>query len=378
MRNTNKLACWMIAGVVAIGAGGLVGCAGEEQAPTRPEVTELKDGLTVLTEKPEWGISAAYKEGGSAIYLETRVGALKPEAYRKAFPDEPANEMDMRVVDAEGRSFIVVKGGDSFIDPTWEADIQKNRKPSKAHLAHRDNDFRMAEKAAGELVKTHGAPDFAPHVYHLTNLNTFLPARNPMLLARVQELNTKLRPEVSITKVGTEQGYNANNYYNWWYGDLYSKSIFLGVAHHSATAARNFGWNDATGSSALDEQYINCNHGTCAGNMGFNGSNNTGWIAGYRDLAGSGYTSEGSGSTGAVYGSCRTGYNWNTPPGHDCNDDSAYQLWQIRNQSAGGGSWNTSGDGWNFQWTGDSNGHWFACDCSHTGKCNDWSVPSIP
>ncbi|MGZ3455428.1 MAG: hypothetical protein ACXVEF_37835 [Polyangiales bacterium] len=377
MRNSNKLACWLIAGVVAVGAGGLIGCAGEEQTATRPEVADLKDGLTVLTAKPEWGITAAYKEAGRAIYIETRVGAPKPEAYRQAFPDEPANEMDMRVVDSDGRSFIIIKGGDTFVDPTWEADIVKNRKPSKAHLAHRDADFSLAEKAAGELVKAHGAPDFAPHVYHFTQLNAYLPARNPMLMERVQELNTKLRPEVTLTKTDVTQGYNANNNYNWWYGDLYSKSLYI-IANHSATAARNYGWNDATGTSVLDEQIINCNHGTCAGSMSYRASNNTGWIAGYRDLGSSGYSGEAITVNTGVWGSCRTGYNWNTPPGHDCNDDSAYQLWQIRNQSPGGGAWDTTGNGSSFQWRGDANGHWFACDCSQTGKCNDWSVPSVP
>jgi hypothetical protein len=308
------------------------------------------------------------------VFVETRVGELKPEAYRKAFPDEPEREMDMRVVDTEGRTFFVIKGGDDFADPTWEKDIMDHAKPGQAHLDHRAADYALMEEAADELAKAESAPEFAPHVFHLKSVSGFVPARNDIVKAHLTELNDIKRPEIMLKNTATP--YSGADDYNYMYADTTSKSIFLGVANHSATTGRNFGWK-TTGTAVLDETWINCNHGTCSNNMSFRHSAESGWIAGYKSL-GSFFSRETSTTTGGVWGSCGTGYNWNTPPGHDCNDDSAYQMWQVRYASPGSSTtYGAGGDRWRFHVI-DSSGNWFACDCSYTGRCNDWSVPKKP
>jgi hypothetical protein len=97
-------------------------------------------------------------------------------------------------------------------------------------------------------------------------------------------------------------------------------------------------------------------------------------------------TGEASGSTGTVSGGCRTNYSWDSGGwDHLCNDDSAYELWQIKNGSGGDGNqWSTNGNGYSFIYNGagtGGDGSWvnYACQCNANNGCNnDWSRPICP
>ena len=124
----------MAAGVLVAGCtlGSLVGCSSNAStASSRPTAAQLKEGLNILEMRdPSLGLSAAYMQNGRVVYIETRVGSLKPEVYRNDAPDEPANEMDMRVVDQNNYTFYAVRGGDNYADPSWSADIVRSYTPT--------------------------------------------------------------------------------------------------------------------------------------------------------------------------------------------------------------------------------------------------------
>lgn len=349
-------------GAMSLSAGvGLVACSGGPGTPAasstaRPSPGALAEGLTIIDAKPEWGVNAAFKQGGRVVYFESRVGPLKPQLYREQFPNEPQYEMDARFVDAKGGTFILQVGGDVMMDPAWAKDIAT----SSTHPADRDLDFQAARSAAGALA-TNLPKEFAEHIVHAKNLTLTLPSERPELQAKAATI-TKLLP--------TEAAYDSSCQYNWWEGDLYYKTIYF-VANHSATIE----WNYSNCTSSWDEEVVNCNHGTCAtdSSMSYTCYSNpsVGWVGGYTDVNSLSY--EHSTSIGSVTGSCNSGYNWDTPPGHECNEDSAFQLNEVksasRNTSYGGTS--------NFNWT-DGNGHNYACNCG-SGQCSgDWKHPACP
>lgn len=365
----NLLIVVAAAGMMAVSGGALMACSqgGTPSTQTRPAAADLKDGITVLHSGPS-GMDAAFKANGRVVYFQTRVGTLKPEVYRNEFPDEPMYEMDARFVDQEGRTFKLQIGGDRLIDPTWADDIAKGRLLGPAPKALREADFLLSRDAGNALKAMGLAPEHGDHVYHVANLAQHVPMEIEKLKLRAEELRSvKVAPEIPAG----ETGYNASCYWNWWEGDLYSKSIFLGIAKHSAT----IGFNYSNCTSTWDETVVSCNHGTCANssNMSYQCYSNpsAGWIGGNVDVAR--LSIEISGSTGTVSGACGSGYNWNTSPGHDCNDDSAYFLNQIKSGTPGNSNY---GGAYNFSWT-DRNGNWFACNPS-SGSPNDWSQPACP
>jgi hypothetical protein len=83
---------------------------------------------------------------------------------------------------------------------------------------------------------------------------------------------------------------------------------------------------------------------------------------------------------------CRTGYSWNRGSyDYLCNDDSAYELCQIKNGSQRDGNQrNQNGNAYSFLYNGPAtggDGSWvnYACNCGANNSCNnDWSRPICP
>jgi hypothetical protein len=265
----------------------------------------------------------------------------------------------------------------------------------------RELDFRMAREAAGTFGATATTRGLDAHSVHFVNMGRIIPSESAHLAMK----------EAAILKTlpVSEPAYGncTDTYGNWQEADLYGKCIYACVGHHSSTWLWNY--NHCTGT--WDQNIATCNHGSCANDssMGFNpggastGYTNSGWNGNY-DLvtnfyageqsesnshnggsrAGNGSSESGnvdlsSGASGQGAGvGCTSGYNWNTPPGHECNDDSSYQMWQVHD---GTGYWkgNTSlGNGSTFCYMSGSHGN--ACNCS--SSCNscsgDWGYPDIP
>ena len=96
-------------------------------------------------------------------------------------------------------------------------------------------------------------------------------------------------------------------------------------------------------------------------------------------------SAEANGTT-SIGGGCLTSYSWDSGGyNHLCNDDSAYELWQVKNGNSGNGnSYNTNGNGNTFMYNGPGTGGDgtsvnYACTCAYNNGCNnDWSRPICP
>jgi hypothetical protein len=356
---------------ILIALGALVGCT-ESSTTSRPPIEELKPGLNLIdASDPTWGMTAAFVKDGRVVYFEQRVGALKPQVYRDTEPGEPANEIDMRFVDQNGITFYVQRGGDDYVDPTWHDDINAAFANAVAP-DDRIKDFELAREAATQIPKILPA-EFGALAYHA---NAFAqrptPENDPLLIGRIDEIEAR-RPA-------------DDPYYDWnggsasWYlqGDLYDKKVcyvWVCVARHSAIAM-----NAYNGTWAL--VVAGCNHGSCPGSskLTYRCSSNSGvWR--------SGITLTGEHNSGSsVAAGCRSGYSWNSGGNnHLCNDDTAYELWQIKNGNVGNNAvLGTGGGNYSFTYTGagtGGDGSWvnYACTCSNNNGCNnDWSRPICP
>lgn len=357
--------------LIALPLLAMIGCT-SSATDTRPPISELKPGLNMIDiQDPSWGAAVAYVKEGHVVYLEQRLGAMKPQVYRDASPDEPANEVDMRFVDETGKTFYVQRGGDQFVDPTWNDDISASVK-APAPDTQRVRDFAMAREAAGLFA--HQAPvDLKPFAYHAAQFAARpAPSDDPVMIAKADQIEASRPVESGYASWGAGG--------SWWLeGDLYSKNtgcaLWICLAKHSGVAMWAY-------QSSWQLAIIACNHGSCPGSssMSYNCYSTSGqW------LSNPSFTVETSGSTGTISGGCLTSYSWNSGGyNHLCNDDSAYELWQIKNGNPGGGSLGTNGDGYNFVYTGPGtggDGSWvnYACTCAYNNSCNnDWSRPICP
>ena len=172
----------MGAGVVACGTSNTGGSSS----------TSLPEGLTILSGSADTGISAAFKENGRVVYLQTLVGPMKSDNYLQGYPNDPQHEMDARVVDQEGRTFELVVGGDQLIDPSWAADI-KSAAPiqSAAEGIQRQADFLLGRDAA-KAFAAQARPELADHVYHLANMTRVVPQEDLHLQARAATVESKM------------------------------------------------------------------------------------------------------------------------------------------------------------------------------------------
>lgn len=356
----------VVVGAVVLAGGGAVGCGSADSGST-PSAS-LKDGLTILSADPDVGVSAAFKRDGRVVYLQTRVGAQKDPYYLKAFPGEPQNVMDARVVDQEGRTFGLTVGADGFVDPSWAKDMRAaGHITSKAEGIQRQADFVLARDAANELAAK--APtELADHVYHLTNMTRVVPQEDAHLQAKAAEAER--------TMPSGERAYGSNGCNsNLQEGEVMAKPFAI-LAQHSAV----YGWN-YNGCTGTWDEYVNtCDHGTCANDSSMGGqcysySNN--WTVWTNSTLLDLWSKEENTGTNNSYntGACWSGYGIDVAdvtvygsgdPNHVCNDDSALEIQEIRNGAYIAGTW--SGNGHNCEhWT-----HWYG------PLISDGYAPSCP
>jgi hypothetical protein len=393
---------WLLAGVVALGGavGGacLSGCASHASSTSRPSAAELGAGLTVLSSDASSGVDAAYRDAttGHVVYMQTRVGPLKPQLYRDQFPSEPANEMDARIVDENGFTFMLVIGGDKLIDPTWGADMLAGEAARPTDATTTDMFFKLAREAGTAFAAT-AEPELKDHVLHLTNATKTVPSEHPELFAQA---TAKLQDEVSKGLVTQLDSYTSH--YLW--GNEYDECLFGCVGYHSDVFGWDGTWDSTNGTWASYSGIASCNHGDCAnsGNVSYTGvtaysgytHNNNNWVNASTSLAAI-WSEEPTSTLGTTGGQgCQTGYNWDTPPGHECNDDSAYEMWQINDSLSEGNRYGltTQGNGSNFNWyDGQCHGVGcgflglgccsasYSCTCGTYSGCHgDWGAPPAP
>src|SRR5262249_14727434 len=197
----------------------VVGCEG---GVIRPPASQLNEGMNILEARPDFGVSAAYVKSGRVVYIETRIGPLKPEAFRLDSPNDTEHEMDVRYLDANGHVFSVQRGGDEFIDASWNASLAKRVPVTKeSRLA----DFAMAAEAAGAMEAAGLPASMRDHVLSAAAQGRIIPSAFPDLEARAQNLATQQKDAT---------------YSDWYWqeADVYNKSVAIIGLHHAV-----LGWN---------------------------------------------------------------------------------------------------------------------------------------
>lgn len=334
----------------AVGFGLLsaAGCAGEE-GPRLPPIEQLAEGISIIEADPSFGVLGAYRAGDHAVYFETRLGYLKPAIYREEFPEEPANEIDMRFLDVNGAGFYFQRGGDSFVDPTWAETFDEALRTGAVPDEDRLRDFRLAQ-AAGQAFPRFAAPELAAHSYHLrTHGERLIPSEDPVMIARARAIET--------TPVA-DGLYASWNRTGWWYleADMYHSSVAVFGTHGSVAL---WAWPD--GGSSWQLAMNACNHGTCAGGGSYVCTTVGGWKLNPQ------FNGEASTSTGTVSGACATSYYWDGGWGyHNSNDDTAYELWQAKE----GTTATSRGNQNTFHWQAPNK--LYRCD----GDNGRWTAPS--
>jgi hypothetical protein len=350
-------------------------------------VSELKEGLNILdSHDAKWGFNAAFVQAGRVVYIESRTGPPKPEVYRNDAPEEPANEMDLRFVDQGNHTFWAQRGGDAWVDSSWDIKMTKELDPTITPAA-RDQDYTVAQEGAKALVAALPAA-FKDHSYHLGIFSEMVPpTRDPQLMAKIGEFDQKA-PQPPKEKA---YGYYADSTWTQLYAYKYSKptGCFFWVCGGSHSSVAMYA-NPNVGAW----QYViaACNHGTCPGGSGMRADcyswNGGGWFQ--YGVQQNGETQGGVTGSGDGTGGCQTAYAWDSG-GYDhlCNDDSAYELWEAKLGSQWTYKGFENGDAIGFQYAGSGSCRgslcgsgspaYFACDCQTFNGCSgDWNTPACP
>ena len=137
----------MFLGAVGVVMACSVGCGGSSD-PERPAVKELKEGLNIL--QTDNAIVGAFRKGDHAIYFETRAGAKTLDVYRNLDPSLPEQEMDMRVMDENGRTFYIQKGGDTLPE-AWDKELVAEESRPRVDPIVRAEHFEMLKEATAAM-----------------------------------------------------------------------------------------------------------------------------------------------------------------------------------------------------------------------------------
>jgi hypothetical protein len=307
----------------------------------------IVEGVTVL-EAGHGSLSLAYRYGADVIYMQALRG--NPGAY----PDEPtmpAFEVDARFVADDGVAFYIRQGGDDLIDPSWNADRQRQ---SESPITREVNDHlfllgdgiaAVLRDAVTEQLGRDMAAQLAPEIDALVGSAADL----PRAFARSQEFQADYRHwmgdptgvplpreerwqdsapleesakdalhrqegapiegatgEVAFGTSGSESDQRSLSA-GYYYIAVHKECIYLCSGDHSAT--RIYEW---VGSWRAVHNF--CNHGSCANEMSEHGF--LPWYEAVNDYSPS-WTAQ----------TCGTGYHWDSSNGgHNCHDDSRRQM----------------------------------------------------
>ncbi|MEO7095047.1 MAG: hypothetical protein ABI175_17440 [Polyangiales bacterium] len=268
--------------------------------PSTPEPTELAQGVTVL-EATASRVSAAYRSGDLVIYLQSVQGKATPY---QGDPKSPQFEIDARLVADNGRIFYIRRGGDSFIDPTWTADLDAQSALPPSRESNRVL-FDMADEA-GAALSDLSITEARTQIDTLIATARLAPGTFEMM---VEQRAAAGLPEMKEIAYGSSNGPEASDVQlgaNYYYMALHAADLDNSPwGYHSAT--RLYRW-DGYWAGAVDF----CNHGRCPLEMpqvGIVQTANSGLKPAFRIDA------------------CNTGYGlYSDNGGHNCHDDSRLEM----------------------------------------------------
>ncbi len=292
------------------------GCGADLVAPAaEPDAgPQLAQGLTVLDVQKDFSFTAAFVQGEDVIYLQAVRGRPTPAEYRND-PSVPLFETDARITDKEGRLLYVRRGGDDFVDPTWEDDLlfSESLPPSATSNRRHLEMAAAATKVLEDGLARHAGVQAAATLFNEVIALREFGATVPQAIAASDEAVRAHVAEHGAFPVlagggGTDGPEDAMKYLDagWYFIAVHQKDISFtfGTGKHSATRIHKY--NTSNGAYTY---FDFCNHGTCAGSMGEKCRlimiDKPAWTA----------------------MTCNTEYNtWSNSPGHNCHDDTRVQM----------------------------------------------------
>lgn len=272
-----------------------------------PAPKDLPQGLTVL-DATETSLTAAYRKGDVAIFVETNRGNPQPAAYQMD-PSQTRYEVDLRVTADDGRAIYVLRGGDRFVDPAWGTQLAAQMQTPGGRVSNAAL-FDMAHEAGRALAAQRdelGA--VAPQIDAAVAFGTHAPE----LWARMLELRSAsgmpdLDGEVAYGGTDGPEPPDAGLGANYYYIQLHAADIDGSPAgYHSAVRLQ--AWNGSGWGVAVDF----ANHGRTPSEIP--------WVNTLQ-IANAGW----KGSDWMAW-TCNTGYaTYSDDGGHNCHDDSRLEM----------------------------------------------------
>lgn len=280
------------------------------------------DGLSVVEMDEAAGTLALhYQSGNRSIQYQMRLGPAMeapPSAADLAVnPDLPTYDVDVRVLDSEGRPLLVQMAGHAFLDTTWGEVPAIEGFDERGRLT----DFELLKSAVADFR----ALDLPASLDQLRRTGIQIGLATNDDPEKPELLDSDQSPRATIA-------WGPTSVAKWDF--IVRKKPFgcCGVGNHSAVELR--GWSSA---SSIVYRSYSCNHGTCASDTSVMGVHCV--MSGFR-------TDDGTHSRYFYSGGCTTSYNVTSVWGHNCNDDSELQgraIFHDSSQSTSGGSCNSFG-----------------------------------
>ncbi len=282
----------------------LIGCsAGDEDlAEAQQEPKQAIEGLTIDPAEP-YHLRGSFSQDAVTIHFEAIRGERNPDAVTKDDPNAPEYAVDARFYEDNGANFLLSTGGHGLEDEAW---------------AQTSSDFDPDTRV--EALKLVG-----PLVTALKNAD--LPVVFELERNRLIELGSSIG-NVEFVHVPTgDVPYACTNAFVHQMHVRNKAAFELPVGNHTAVFVDS--WFLGTSCTWL---YVgrqeSCNHGTCATSAEM--ATYCTWESGYRAYSFPAFQVYSAYSNG----SCSTFYNpWSTLGGHNCNDDSYFQIQNIRNDT---------------------------------------------
>ncbi len=288
-----------------------LGC-GERQEAGAPATAAGEEGLTFEVASPGRGLSGTFAKGGHIVYFQAARGERNPDQELAAAPGTPEFAVNARFMDAERRTFAIQIGGDEFGDPSWTPSEPPPDPEARAA------DLQLAGQAVSAIRAAELSPEMAPEVQALLGLGSML------------EKHGSQRREAAVSATATPATCSTGYRH---YLEVHAVQGPTVGTEHSAVYWASY-YTSASCTDLLMGWGQSCNHGSCAldGNMGYLRCT---WESGLRSNIYPPFQNSYSGACSTPYDALSGWRPWPQSPvsGHNCNDDSYFQVYNIRNNT---------------------------------------------
>ncbi len=248
----------------------LISCTGADLDAGAPASgADLRQGVTLLDVQPGFSFTARFVKHDEVIFVQAVRGQRTPEIYQQD-PGSPRFEIDVRITDRDGRILYLRRGGDAFVDSTWQDELllQDLLPPSAGSNEHL---FAMIDEATDAIED-----ELLGMGHNVTLLDELAAVRGFARNAPAAYLQSQSQVTAEVAKHGffNPELYEAGGggslageeadalslSAGWYYAAVHDKSTAI-IARHSGVRLHQL---NGSGTFAY---YDFCNHGTCPAEM---------------------------------------------------------------------------------------------------------------